>query len=63
MPNTARFDYLEAPACERCGARTRLSRRQPHPSFGPQFELVTYECGQCGNAQMRSVGPEQDIGR
>jgi hypothetical protein len=46
---------LQRPACGNCGAKTRLARREPHPDLGPEFELVTFECGACGRVQAAAV--------
>jgi transcription elongation factor Elf1 len=58
MRTTARFNYFEAPACEKCGAGTRLARRRP--THDPQLELVTYECPRCGHMQMGEVSLSKD---
>ena len=50
---------LDRPFCEECGGKTRLARREPHPSLGLRFELQTFECGTCGHAQTRAQGPDE----
>lgn len=46
---------LQRPACDKCGAKTRLARREPHPRLGPDFELVSFECSACGHIQIEAV--------
>ena len=58
MRTTARFNYFEAPPCEKCGGATRVALRRPSPD--PQRELVTYECAGCGHMQMREVSLLKD---
>ena len=58
MRTTARFNYFEAPTCEKCGGATRLAQRRP--THDPQLELVTYECARCGHTQMREVSLSKD---
>jgi len=39
------------PKCEKCGGRTYLSRREPHPTLGLMYELHTFRCASCENLQ------------
>jgi hypothetical protein len=32
-----------------------LARRQPHPTLGPTWERVTYECAKCGAEHTRAL--------
>lgn len=48
-------DGLRRPACAKCGAKTRLMRREPHPDLGAEFECVSFECGECGHIQTQAV--------
>jgi hypothetical protein len=50
---------LHRPLCEECGAKTRLARREPHPTLGLNFELQTFECPTCSHVQTRSSGPDE----
>jgi DNA-directed RNA polymerase subunit RPC12/RpoP len=60
MRTTARFNYFNSPPCAKCGTGTMPARRELHPSYGSEFELVTYECPKCGHKEMRKFGPSQD---
>ena len=61
MPPKARpsFSPLDRPLCEECGAKTRLARREPHPTLGLLFETQTFECAACGHVQARTSGPDE----
>jgi hypothetical protein len=41
--------------CEVCGKSMRITRRQPHPTRGPQYELQTFTCPHCENIQQAST--------
>jgi uncharacterized Zn finger protein len=58
MGTTARFNYFEAPTCEKCGSATRVAQRRP--SRDPRLELVSYECARCGHMQTREVDTSKD---
>jgi hypothetical protein len=40
--------------CKKCGGRTYLSRREPHPTLGAQHMLETFRCAQCEHLQARN---------
>jgi hypothetical protein len=41
--------------CELCGKSMRITRRQEHPTLGPQYELQTFTCPRCANVQYTSA--------
>jgi transcription elongation factor Elf1 len=41
--------------CGLCGKSMRITRRQAHPSRGPQYELQTFTCPRCSNVQQVSA--------
>jgi hypothetical protein len=43
-------DILECPACNECGAPTRLVGIEPHPTLF-RMDLRTYACTQCEEVQ------------
>jgi hypothetical protein len=43
-----------APACDRCGARTRFVGLESHPTV-TNADLCTYECGVCGSFRVGIV--------
>ena len=42
---------MSTPKCDKCGGRTYLSRREPHPKLGQLHELHTYRCASCEHCQ------------
>jgi hypothetical protein len=46
---------FDRPACPTCGTGMNLARRQPHPTLGPTWERVTYECAKCGAEHTRAL--------
>ena len=46
---------MTTPKCDRCGGRTYLSRREPHPKLGELHELHTYRCASCEHCQERDA--------
>jgi hypothetical protein len=49
------FGSTDQPPCEQCGQPALLSRRAPHPTRGPAFELQTFSCPGCGHTQTRDA--------
>ena len=65
-----RFGANDSPHCPGCATRMRLTRRAPHPLYGYDYELQSFECRNCGLQTNRSadivglphsgdVGPDQ----
>jgi hypothetical protein len=48
---------MNLPICEKCGGRTYVSRREPHPTLGALHELQTLRCASCEHQQAR----DQDV--
>jgi hypothetical protein len=46
---------MDKDRCEKCGGRTYLSRREPHPTLGPTHELQTFRCASCEHQQERDA--------
>jgi hypothetical protein len=46
---------MSPPQCEKCGGRTYLSRREPHPTLGPDHQLQTFRCASCEHCQERDA--------
>jgi len=46
---------MSPPQCEKCGGRTYLSRREPHPTLGPDHQLQTFRCASCEHCQARDA--------
>jgi hypothetical protein len=47
--------YKNDQACEKCGGRTYLSRRELHPTRGAPYELQTFRCASCEHLQARDT--------
>jgi hypothetical protein len=50
-----RQTIMDRNRCEKCGGRTYLSRREPHPTRGPKHELQTFRCASCEHQQERDA--------
>jgi hypothetical protein len=51
----ARHGERQRQKCELCGKSMRITRRQEHPTRGPQYELQTFTCPHCANIQYTSA--------
>lgn len=49
------FGADDRPRCARCRSEMYVSRREPHPEHGPDYELQTLLCKGCDNKESRSV--------
>ena len=49
------FGVNDQPACPKCGKALFLTRRTPHPEYGPAFERQTFTCLSCDHAIERSA--------
>ena len=49
------FGAHDRPPCRRCGSKTEIVHRRPHPTLGPQYELQTFACSNCGITQERDA--------
>jgi len=54
-PINERSAMMSTPKCDKCGGRTYLSRREPHPQLGQLHELHTYRCASCEHCQERDA--------
>jgi hypothetical protein len=41
--------------CDKCGEAARVTRRTPHPTRGPKYELQTFLCPKCAHVQTRDA--------
>jgi hypothetical protein len=56
LSNTDRhFGVENLPICQTCHRSMQMTRRSPHPIFGNDFELQSFECRRCGVQNLRSV--------
>jgi hypothetical protein len=55
LESSERRAIMATPKCEKCGGRTYLSRREPHPVRGPEHELHTFRCASCEHCQPRDA--------
>jgi hypothetical protein len=49
------------PACDHCGGKTLLCRREPHPERGLPDELRTFECTECRKFTYRDTPADQVV--
>jgi hypothetical protein len=49
------FGVENVPICEACKRSMRLTRRAPHPLYGYDYELQSFECRTCGRETHRSA--------
>jgi hypothetical protein len=50
-----RFGANDSPTCPECRMAMRLTRRVPHPLYGYDYELQSFECRTCGLEMSRSA--------
>jgi len=47
---------MTTPQGEKCNGRMYLSRREPHPTMGPDREVHTFRCASCEHQQSQELG-------
>jgi hypothetical protein len=56
QPATSRhFGADEPPFCAKCIRPMNITRRSPHPVYGHDYELQTFECRVCNREVQRSA--------
>jgi C4-type Zn-finger protein len=50
-----RFGANDSPTCPMCSMTMGLTRRVPHPHYGYDYELQSFECRSCGLEVKRSA--------